>query len=185
MLDFKDISKYLLFFGIAFVIGSVLEFITFYILMNISLHFESKTILLGDIIFTLGIIEFSKMICWIVLMIINLIYLLLGVLFIGLRLKKTMNNLVLAKYIIILGIFELVTSFTQLEYIVVIANTNITVGGISSTFNEIVLNPLISPYLMVACWIFYYAITGTYLFFGLFITAGAINWSNKISRNEN
>ncbi|MHA1803590.1 MAG: hypothetical protein ACTSU4_03525 [Promethearchaeota archaeon] len=182
MMASEELSKYLTFFYISFFIGVVLEFLDFFLLMSSSFIIENEEILIWDIFFNSGNVSFYRTLSWIIILVLNCIYFGIGLIFFGLKHKKEIKPLVLAKFIIILGIFVLVNSFTHLEYLVVVANTPIPLDSGSILFKEIVWDSHYSSFILLAFWVFLYAITSLYLIFGLFITAGGINWSNKIAK---
>ncbi|MHA1763998.1 MAG: hypothetical protein ACTSYC_09635 [Promethearchaeota archaeon] len=180
-MNFEELSKYLTFFCISFIIGAALEFLDFFLIMQSTIIVGNNRILMWDFFFNSGNVSFYRTLSWIIILVLNCIYLGIGLIFFGLKHKKEIKPLVLAKYIIILGIFVLVNSFTQLEYIVVIANTQIPVYGTFLPLKEIFWDSNYSSFPLLVFWVFFYAITSIYLVFGLFITAGGINWSNKIA----
>lgn len=150
-------------------------------LINTSLNLNSENILLYDHYFTSGTTHSFITLSWIALMMINILYIILSCLFFGLRFKNDLDNVVIAKYIIILGIVVLISSFTHMGYILVIANSQLNYNGMMISFNTALLNQKITPFLALTFWVYFYAITCIYLCFGLIITAGGINWSNKIA----
>ena len=182
-MDFEVIKKYLLFFSISFLIGAILEFLSFFLLINTSLNLNSESTLLYHHYFTSGTTPVFITLSWIALMMINILYVILSCLFFGLRFKNEMDNLIIAKYIIVLGIVVLISSFTHMVYIIVIANSQLNYNGMMISFNTALINQKITPFIALTYWQYFYAITCINLCFGLFITAGGINWSNKIAIN--
>lgn len=182
-MDRKGVKKGLFIFGVIFIIVSLGQFIVSLLLLNIPLELKGENTSLLNLLFNTDIIDLSGLFLWIFIHGIIGEFLVLGILFFILQKKDQLENMRLAKYLVVMGVFLLIGCFIQLKYIIMLARTEIPFSGIDD-FQSMLYTPDIAPFLAAALWISYIGVICGYLQFGLFITASGIKWVLEIEKEE-
>jgi len=180
-MDSNGVSKFLKYFGVAFIIVSVMELIVILILSATEISIGQK-ILIQDLIYFSGLFPLSKIIAWIVFIFSTCCFLLLGIVILGIAKIDEPKIKILSKQLIVIGVFILIGCFFKLEYIRVLANTEINIGFGLVTFEAILYNSSMTPLYAAILWIFFSSVACGYLVIGLVIAAGGIQWSLEIDK---
>jgi len=176
------VNAYLKFFSSCFIIVSIIELFMIIIFSMTELNI-GKTMSLIDFLFASGLFPLSGIILYCFLIIITCCLLILGIVFRKV-ISKEINYKILSKYLIVLGLFVLISSFVKLEYIVLLSNKEVIVNAEAVIFEAILYNPVITPFYAAVLWISFSGIACGYLICGLIITAGGIQWSSEIAREK-
>ncbi|MFO8020490.1 MAG: hypothetical protein R6U96_17845 [Promethearchaeia archaeon] len=182
-MDRKGVLKGLNFFGIAFIIVSVMQFIGSIILLNIPMTINGEVTTLTELFGNNQINAFSGLIIWVFIHAIIAYFFGLGCCFLVIRKKDQLENMRLAKYLVIMGIFILIACFIQLKYILMLTSTEVSISG-TPNFQEMIYNPEVVPFIADAIWFSYTGVICGYLQVGLIVTAGGLKWIIELKKPE-
>ncbi|MFX1357957.1 MAG: hypothetical protein ACFFA8_11835 [Promethearchaeota archaeon] len=180
----KLILKYLKLFGLGFIIVSLIEFIDIILLSTvIRMNMDGDNLSLIQVLFNTGLITIDGAFLWIVLMIIPFIFIALGFILISLAKKENLNRSILSKDILLIGLFLLVGSFIKMVYIILLANIKLNLG-ITVELQQVMYNPLITPFIGAVMWIYIYGTTSGYLISGLIFGGVGLKWILIIEKEK-
>jgi hypothetical protein len=184
-LDAKFIYKWLGVFGLAISIISLIELV-FFILFNsvINMNLESHFYSIGMVIFNSGFMPPHASLIGTVIFSAIIIYILLGATLYLVSRRKTLEDLVLAKFILLIGLFLIIGGFFKMAFSVFLGKTTITTGTISITFQDAVYNQLITPLFGVIIWIYLIGVVCSLLISGLIFGAVGLKWILILQENS-
>ncbi len=181
----KAVVKCLKICSVIFVVLSVVELINIMVLLNTELTIDGKEILLSKIIFSSENFPLEGTLLWIFFTIFVCCFLVIGILFRLMSIKKDFEPKLLAKYLVGLGILILVFSFVKLEYISLLAKTPILLVEDSDfTLQAALYNPHVAPFSAAVLWIFFTAVICGSLIVGIVVTAGGLKWLIEMEEQE-
>ena len=178
----KGVSKYLRFFSLSFIVVSIIELITVVVFHATELNVGKKMIV-QEVLFTSGLFPLSGTIKWILLILLMCCFLLFGIVLHKVAKIDENKIRVLSRQLIVMGVFILIACYVELEYIMLLSNTEILVNAELITFETALYNPSITPFFAAIMWISFTGVVCGYLVFGLIITSGGIQWSLEIEKN--
>jgi hypothetical protein len=172
--------------AIVFVVVSIIEIIFVLIMGFTPVNINNETVTLTAVIFNPVIVPAEGMLFWIFMIVLMCFYLVLGLVFFKLSIRKEINSKVLAKYLTVLGMLVLIMTFVRIEYYILLAKTPIsyTTAFTPPTFQSLLYSHNITPFIVVILWIFFMSVSCFYLIIGLIISAGALKWQLEIDKSE-
>ncbi len=130
----KVIIKWLKIFSISFLIlslGGLIDFILFSTIINVTLDTEQYTIL--TIIFQSGFMTFHAALLWIVLLSIFSGFIVLSYSIFTVAKKNTLDDYILAKFLLLIGLFLIIGGFITMSIIFLLGNSTINTGLTTTT----------------------------------------------------
>ncbi|MFX1588880.1 MAG: hypothetical protein ACFFC1_12040, partial [Promethearchaeota archaeon] len=171
-------------FGLGFIIVSLIEFIDIILLSTvIRMNMDGDNLSLIQVLFNTGLITIDGAFLWIFLLITPFIFIALGFILIKLAKKEILNRSILSKDILLIGLFLLVGSFIKMVYIILLANIKLNLG-IAVELQQVMYNPLITPFIGAVMWIYIYGTTGGYLISGLIFGGVGLKWILIIEKEK-
>jgi len=184
-LDAKFIYKWLGVFGLGICCISLIE-LTFFILLNsiIDMNIESQLYTIGVVVFTSGFMPPHSILIGTVIFSSIVIYIVLGAILYLVSRRKSLENMVLAKFVLLIGLFLIIGGFFKLTFIVFLGKTTITSGAISITFQEAIYDALITPLFGAIIWMYLIGVICSLLISGLIFGAVGLKWILKLQENS-
>lgn len=182
-MEYSAIKKYLLPVSLIFIVVSVIEIINVFILLGSELTIDGESLTFSQFIAESALIPTKALIIWILLIISSYLFCILGGLLYYLRSKENLDHLIMSKYLTTLGMLILLTSFIKLEYIILLARTNVLFTD-DLTFQLALYDSKIAPGYVAALWIYFYATVCCFLMFGLVVAASGLKWTLEIEKEE-
>ena len=162
------IFRSLLYYSICFFVVTALELVLF-ILFNtiIQLDLGIYTLNIISLVMTSGFIPIHVILAWLLLLIAICGFLAFGVVLLTLSFKKDIKNDLLAKYILLIGLFFLLSGFIKMSSIFILGNSVIQYDSTTIIFQTALLTDTITPFIGGVIWIYFTAITCAILISGL------------------
>lgn len=182
-MEYSAIKKYLLPVSLIFIVVSVVEIINVFILLGTKLTIDGDSLTFAQFIADSTLLPTKALIVWILLMISSYLFCILGGLLYYLRSKENLDHLVMSKYLTTLGMLILLTSFIKLEYIILLAKTEVLIAD-DLTFQLALYDLNIAPAYVAALWIYFYATVCCFLMFGLVVAASGLKWTLEIEKED-
>jgi hypothetical protein len=176
-LESNFIYKWLGIFGLGFFSISIIELL-FFILLNtvINMNLDGQLHTIGIVIFTSEFMSPHSILIGTVIFSSIIIYIALGVTLYIVAHKKSLENLVLAKFILLIGLFLLIGGFFKMSFIVFLGRTTINTGTISINFQDAIYNQLITPIFGAIVWVYLIGVICCLLISGLIFGAVGLKW---------
>jgi len=188
------VKKGTLFVGATFMVVSVIELIFMVIIGLTEATIDGEAVTLSSLIFGGGIVPIEVAFLWIFLAVIMCFFALLGFVMCKIVLSKNLDGETIGKYLSIIGMLILILTFVKLEYIILVQKTVVTydtdaichpsVEICKNTFQSLLYNPNITPFVAAALWIFFTAVSCGYLICGLVVAAGGLKWVLEIEKAQ-
>lgn len=176
MVKHSAVVKCIFIVGVAFIAVSIMEFIVTLLFINLELNFDGDKVLIQEMLLDQSYLLLDGLFAWILLHVSIVLFMILGLVFIMIAKKDSIEEMLLAKHLIIIGMVLFILSFTKLEYIVILANQNVLIDK-TYTFESALYDPDVSPYpLAGSLWFFYISTCCAYLVLAILTTATAIKW---------
>jgi len=156
----KVVIKWLKIFSISFLILSLaglIDFILFSTIINVTLDSEQYTIL--AIIFQYSFMSIHAALLWVVLLCIFSGYIVLSYSIFTVAKKNTLDDKILAKFLLLIGLFFIIGGFITLSFLVLLGNSTIDSGLTTLTFhNSSVIGGIMWSYFIFV--VYYFLISG-------------------------
>ena len=178
------IDKWLVRFGLAIVLTSILEIISIIILGVTPMVINGSLMTMHALVFTSGLFPLMGAFAWTFLLLIICSFLILGIFLIFIIKKKNIILPYLAKYSMVIGIFFLIGAFNKMEYVYVLQRTTVNILPSATTLQNIIVNPAITPFYVLVLWNFFSIVVCAYTVIALIIAAGGLNITLKFERKE-
>ena len=180
----KDtILKFLTYFNITFTIVILIEFIVIILFSTlIELNLGPYTINIITMIFASGFTSLDVILEWILLLTAICGFLVLNIALLIISIKKKKEGILLAKFLLMIGMFFLISGFIKLFSIYILANSVIQYNSSSIVFQTALYTDSITPFLGAVMWIYISAVTMSILVSGLFF--GGIGLKTMLKMEE-
>jgi hypothetical protein len=184
-LEIKIVYKWLGIFGLAFFLISLAEFIFNLIFnMTISMNLNGDNLPVGGVIFTSGFMPIHAILIEIVLISANLIFMALGAILFFISKKKEFQELNLAKYILMIGLFLIIGGFFRITFLTFLGKTEIATSTISIQFQAAIYTPSITPLFGAIIWIYFIGVVCSFLISGTIFGAIGLKWILNLQNKE-
>ena len=174
----KVVIKWLKIFSIFFLIislGGLIDFILFSTIINVTLDGDQYTIL--AIIFQSGFMSFHAALLWIILLCIFCGYCVLSYSIFTVSKKNTLDDKILAKFLLLIGLFLIIGGFITLSFLVLLGNSTIDSGLTTVIFhNSSVIGGIMWSYFIFAVYCL--------LISGLIFGGIGLKWTLLIQEEE-
>jgi hypothetical protein len=174
----KVVIKWLKIFSISFLIlslGGLIDFILFSTIINVTLDSEQYTIL--AIIFQSGFMSFHAALLWIILLCIFSSYIVLSYSIFTVAKKNTLDDKILAKFLLLIGLFQIIGGFITLSFLVLLGNSTIDSGLTTIIFRE-------SSVIGGIMWTYFIFVVYCFLVSGLIFGGIGLKWTLLIQEEE-
>ena len=180
----KDtILKFLTYFNITFTIVILIEFIVIILFSTlIELNLGPYTINIITMIFASGFTSLDVILEWILLLTAICGFLVLNIALLIISIKKKKEGILLAKFLLMIGMFFLISGFIKMFSIYLLANSVIQYNSSSIVFQTALYTDSITPFLGAVMWIYISAVTMSILVSGLFF--GGIGLKTMLKMEE-
>ncbi len=174
----KVVTKWLKIFSISFLIlslGGLIDFILFSTIINVTLDSEQYTIL--AIIFQFGFMSFHAALLWIVLLSIFIGYIILSYSIFTVAKKNTLDDKILAKFLLLIGLFLIIGGFITMSFLVLLGNSTIDSGLTTIIFHN-------SSVIGGIMWTYFIFVVYCFLVSGLIFGGIGLKWTLLIQEEE-
>jgi len=188
------VKKGTIFVGFTLIVASAIELIFILIIGLTEATINGQAVSLSSLILGGGIIPIEGAFLWIFLTIIMCFFAILGFGMFKIVTKKDIDSMTIGKYLSILGMLILVLSFVKLEFIILMQKTAVnydtnavchpSVEICKDTFQSLLYNPDITPFITASLWIFFTAVVCGYLIIGLIVSASGLKWVLELEKAE-
>ncbi|MFX1590052.1 MAG: hypothetical protein ACFFC1_18070 [Promethearchaeota archaeon] len=162
------ILKFLTYFSIGFTIVILIELIVIILFSTIiELDLGPYTVNIITMIFVSGFTSLDVILEWILLLMAICGFLALNIALLILSLKKKKEGVLLAKFLLLIGMFFLISGFIKMFSIYLLANSVIQYNSSSIVFQTALYTDSITPFLGAVMWIYILAVTMSILISGL------------------
>ena len=162
------IFRNLLYYSICLFVAMIIDLILF-ILFNtiIQLDLGIYTLNIITLVMTSGFISIHVILYWLLLLIAICGILAFSVVLFIISLKKNIDDNYLPKYILLFGLFFLLSGFIEMTSIFLLANSVIHYNSITIVFQNALYTDTIAPFIGGVVWIYFTAITCAILLSGV------------------
>ena len=181
----KVIIKWLKIFSIGFFILSIVglvDLILLSTLINVTLDSQQFTIL--TIIFQSGFMSFHAALLWIVLLCIFCGFIVLSYSIFTVANKNTMEDTILAKFLLLIGLFLIIGGFITMNFIVLLGKGTINTGSTTITFQNALYSSSITPIIGAIMWWYFTILVACFLVSGLIFGGIGLKWILLIQEEE-
>ena len=181
----KVVIKWLKIFSIGFLILSLVglvDLILFSTLINLSLDSQQFNVL--TIIFQSGFTSFHAGLLWIVLFCIFCSFIVLSYSIFNVANKNTLDDQILAKFLLLIGLFLIIGGFITMNFIVLLGNNIINTGTTTIMFRVALYTPSITPVIGAIMWWFFTDVVFCFLISGLTFGGIGLKWMLLIQEEE-
>jgi len=181
----KVVIKWLKIFSSSFLILSLvglINLILFSTIINLTLDSQQFTIL--PIIFQLGFMSFHAGLLWIVLLCIFCGFIVLSFSIFKVAKNNTLDDTILAKFLLLIGLFLIIGGFITMNFIVLLGNSTINTGITNIMFQNALYSPSITPIFGAIMWWFFTVVIYSFLVSGLIFGGVGLKWMLLIQEEE-
>ena len=175
--------KFLTYFSIGYIIAILIELLVIILFSTIiELNLGPYTVNIITMIFTSGFTSLDVMLEWILLLTAICGFLALNFALLIISIKKKKENIILAKFLLMVGIFFLISGFIKMFSIYLLANSVIQYNSSSIVFQTALYTDSITPFLGAVMWVYISAVTMSILVAGLVF--GGIGLKSMLKMEE-
>jgi hypothetical protein len=184
-LEIKVVYKWLGIFGVAFFLISMVELILNLIFsMTIPMNLNGDNLPVGGVIFASGFMPVHAILIEIILLCTILIFMALGAILFFISRKKEFQELNLAKYILIIGLFLMIGGFFNVTFLTFLGKTEINTGSITIQFQTAIYTPSITPLFGAIIWMYFIGVVCTFLISGVIFGAVGLKWILNLQKKK-
>ncbi len=164
----ETLLKILTYFSTGFIIIILIELIVIILFSTIiELNLGPYTVNIITMIFASGFTSFDVILEWILLLMAVCGFLALNFALLIISIKKKKESILLAKFLLMIGMFFLISGFIKMFSIYLLANSVIKYNSSSIIFQTALYTDTITPFLGAVMWIYISAVTISILVSGL------------------
>jgi hypothetical protein len=184
-MEHKKVAKFLAIIGYLFMILSFFE-IEFFILLNFTEFNDIKTnpILLSDFIYGSDYISLTGTILWLFTVGSMICFLILGFFILRTSKSEKIEDKLLAKLMVVIGMVVILGAFVKMDYIVLLGKTKISTLSGNVAFQSALYDFDITSIVPAIIWLYFISGTCCFMIVGLIITALGIKWTLLIEQPE-
>jgi len=184
-MDRKVVIKWLKIFSISFLILSLFgleDLILFSTRINLSLDYQQFTIL--TIIFQSGFMSIHAALLWIVLFSIFCGFIVLSCSIFTVANKNTLDDKILAKFLLLIGLFLIIGGFITMNLIILLGNSTINTGITNISFQTALFTPSITSVIGASMWLYFTTFVSCFLISGCIFGGIGLKWTILIQEEE-
>ncbi len=179
----ETILKILTYFSIGFIIVILIELIVIILFSTIiELNLGPYTLNIITMIFTSGFTSLDVILEWILLLTAICGFLALNIALLIISIKKKKESSLLAKFLLMIGMFFLISGFIKMFSIYLLANSVIQYNSSSVVFQTALYTDSITPFFGAVMWIYILTVTISILISGLIF--GGIGLKTMLKMEE-
>lgn len=183
----KVIIKWLKIFSISFLILSLVglvDLILFSTIINVDLDLDSQHLTILTIIFQSGFMSFHAVLLWIVLLSIFCSFIFLSYSIFHVAKKNTVDDKILAKFLLLIGLFLIIGGFITMNFTVLLGNSKINTGITYVTFQNALYSPSRTPVIGAIMWMYFTVLISCFLTSGLIFGGVGLKWMLLFQEEE-
>jgi len=179
------VIKWVKIFSISFLILSLIGLVDLILLSTlINLTLESEQFTIITIIFQSGFMTFHAVLLWIVLLSIFCGFIVLSCSIFKFVSKNTVEDKVLSKFLLLIGLFLIIGGFITMSFIVLLGKSTINIGPPTIIFQEALLSDSITPVIGAIMWLYFPFFVACFLVSGLIFGGIGLKWLLLIEEKE-
>jgi len=181
----RVVIKWLKIFSIGFLILSLVglvDLILMSTIINVTLDSQQFNIL--TIIFQSGFMSVHAALLWIFLLSIFCGFIVLSYSIFNIANKNTVEDKILAKFLLLIGLFLIIGGFITMNFIVLLGKSTISSGLTTITFQNALFSPSITSVIGAIMWFYYTVLVSCFLTSGLIFGGIGLNWMLLIQEKE-
>ncbi|MBY8988669.1 MAG: hypothetical protein KGD61_09465, partial [Candidatus Lokiarchaeota archaeon] len=171
----KAVLKWVKIFSIMFFLLSIIELldlIFFSSLINLNLDTSQYSIIY--LIFQSGFMAIHAMLLWFFLLCVICSFIVLSLSIFKVAKKNKIENHILAKFLLLIGLFLIIGSFIKTSFIVLLGNSIVNTGITNETLQYWINTP--SNIFGAIMWIYFTVVVGCFLVSGLIFGGIGLKW---------
>lgn len=181
----KVVIKWLKIFSISFLILSLvglLDLILVSTIINVTLDSQQFNIL--TIIFQSGFMTPHAALLWIILLCVFCGFIMLSYSIFKVANKNTLEDKILAKFLLLIGLFLIIGGFITMNFIVLLGNSYINTGTTYITLQNAQYSPVYTPIMGAIMWMYFTVFASCFLTSGLIFGGVGLKWMLLIQEEE-
>ena len=182
----KKILTWMGFFGLSFIILSVLELVVFFLFyMGVPMDLSGNINPIINVILYSGLMTPHASLLMIISFIVILIFFCLGYFVFNAARKKKLKDFDLSRFWLVIGLFLILGGFIKMEFLVLLARSTI-MGSIPDVeiFHDALFNITITPLIGPILWYFFSVFVCYFLISGLIFGGVGLKWYLDIQENQ-
>ena len=184
-MEHKKVLKFLKIISFIFIILSLIEIVIAILFNFTEFNFESDSIILYEFIYSADIITLSGTLLWLFLNISMFCFLVFGIFVYRISKNKKIESRSLAKFIVVIGMAILMTSFVKMNFLVLLGKTSLSPGSDSIDFQKALYDLDITSLIPALFWNIFISVNCGFLTLGVIITTIGIKWTLLQEEIEN
>ena len=175
----EAVLKWLKIFSVIFLILSIVELLDLILFSSlITLNLDGSQYSIINLIFQSGFMTIHSMLLWIILLCVICLFIVLSLSIFRVAKKNKIENYILAKFLLLIGLFLIIGGFIKTNFIVLLGNSNINTSITPvNKFQNALYAPTITPTIFGAImWIYFTVVISSFLVSGLIFGGIGLKW---------
>jgi len=183
-MEYQKVLKFLQIVGSIFIILSLVEIVYIIFLNFVPFILDGNSLLLSEFLYSPTIFPISGTVLYLFLFIAMFCYLIIGFFMFRISLKRNIESIPLAKFIVVIGMVVLLGAFIKMNYLVLLGKTKITTTFTTINFQTALYDKDITSIIPAIFWVSFMTVNTYYLLIGLTITAVGIKYTLQQEQSE-
>jgi hypothetical protein len=124
------------------------------------------------------------MLLWIILLCVNIGFIILSFSIFRVAKKDKIDNYILAKFLLLIGLFLIIGDFIKTNFGVLLSNSTINTGITTITLQDALYTPSITPLLGAIMWFYFTIVISCFLVSGLIFSGIGLKWMLLIQEEQ-
>ncbi len=181
----RVVIKWLKIFSIGFLILTLVGLVDLILMSTIiNITLDSQLFNILTIIFQSGFMSVHAALLWIVLLSIFCGFIVLSYSIFNVANKNTIEDRILAKFLLLIGLFLIIGGFITMNFIVLLGNSHINTGITYITFQTALFSPSITSVIGAIMWFYNTVMVSCFLTSGLIFGGIGLKWMLLIQEEE-
>ncbi|NVM17093.1 MAG: hypothetical protein HWN80_05205 [Candidatus Lokiarchaeota archaeon] len=181
----KAVLKWLKIFSMIFLILSIVELLDLILFSSlITLNLDGSQYTIFSVIFQLDFMAIHAMLLWIILLCVISSFIVLSFSIFKVAKKNKIENYILAKFLLLIGLFLIIGGFIKTNFIILLGNSTINTGITTITFQDALYTPTITPLFGILMWIYFTVVISCFLVSGLIFGGIGLKWMLLIQEEQ-
>ena len=181
----EAVLKWVKIFSMSFFILSIVELLDLILFSClITLNLDSSLYSITTIIFQSGFMSIHAMLLWIILLCVIISFIVLSLSIFRVVKKDNINNYVLAKFLLLIGLFLIIGDFIKTNFVVLLGKNTINTGITTITLQDALYTPSITPLFGTLMWIYFTVVISCFLISGLIFGGIGLKWMLLIQEEQ-
>jgi len=181
----EAVLKWVKIFSVSFFILSIVELLDLILFSSlITLNLDSALYSITTIIFQSGFMSIYAMLLWIILLCVIISFIVLSLSIFRVVKKDNIDNYVLAKFLLLIGLFLIIGDFIKTNFVVLLGKSTINTGITTITLQDALYTPSITPLFGTLMWIYFTVVISCFLISGLIFGGIGLKWMLLIQEEQ-